>query len=839
MSRTTLFADVILPLAVPNLYTYRVPFEMNALVKPGIRVLVQFGKTKLYTAIVKQVHENPPKQYEAKYIDSLLDEYPQINEKQFRLWDWISHYYMCFPGEVMNAALPAGLKLNSELRVVMNEEFDLSAIDAQSLSDREYLVAEALQVSPVLSLEEIGNILQVKNVQPVIRSLIAKKIVVAYEEVKEKYKPRLVSYIKLANTYVENEEELRELFGKLEKRAYKQLEVLLFYLDQVRSAQHADKPEALRNSIRKSEVLKKSDAAALQALIKKNVFVQEDIETGRLEYESRSGKDKALSEEQLKAVEQIKEEYVTKDVCLLHGVTGSGKTEVYCRLIAEALEQGKQVLYLVPEIALTTQLIYRIQQYFGDRAGVYHSRFTENERVEVWNSVLNQETNPLRLNQKNYQVILGARSALFLPYSNLGLIVVDEEHDASYKQYDPAPRYNARDAAIFLASVHKAKVLLGSATPCLETYYNAMQHKYGFVELASRYGNASMPDIEVADTKTETEKKTMKSLFTSKLVDAVSLTLAKKEQAILFQNRRGFAPYTECQTCGWTPMCVQCDVSLIYHKASNKLSCHYCGYTISPPSACAACGSPDLKYKGFGTEKIEEEVELLFPEARIARMDLDSTRSKYAYRQLIDEFESGNIDILVGTQMVTKGLDFDHVSLVGVLNADQMLNFPDFRAFERSYQLMAQVSGRAGRKEKKGKVIVQTTQPDHVILKQVMQNDYTGFYQLQLQDRKEFHYPPFYRIIEFTLVSKDLDLLNYASEQFGKSLRASFAERVLGPEFPLVAKIRNEFHKRIILKTERDFSSQRVREILNGIVSTFRSAPDYKAVKLHIDVDPI
>ncbi len=837
--RKTLFVDVILPLAVPNLYTYRVPFQFNEQVLIGQRVIVQLGKTKLYTAVVKNIHLSPPKNYEAKYIDSILDEQPIINHFQFALWDWMAFYYMCYPGEIMNAALPGGLKLNSESKIVLNTEVELTPEVIAALSDKEYLIVEALQITNVLALEEVEKIVQLKNVQPLIKTLIKKGLVLTYEEVKEKYKPLLVPYLKLNDDLLNNEEALKNVFDKLEKKAYKQLEVLMYYLDTSNKNKQAGNSPLLKGWIKRHELVKHFDAAPLNSLLKKNIFIQQDFETGRLEYQAEDKQNKSLNEDQQRALAEIKTHFATKDVCLLHGVTGSGKTEIYCRLMEEALAQGKQVLYLVPEIALTTQLIYRVQHYFGDKIGVYHSRFSENERVEIWNNVLQTKTDGEEIiNQRTYQVILGARSALFLPYSKLGLIIIDEEHDTSYKQHDPAPRYNARDAAIYLAHLHKAKVLLGSATPGIETYYNAQQGKYALVELLKRYGNATLPDIEVADAKQE-GKKASASIFTDKLKEEIKLALQKKEQVILFQNRRGFAPYTECQVCAWIPMCIQCDVSLIYHKASNKLSCHYCGYTMSPPSVCGACGSNDLRYKGFGTEKIEEEIEILFPETKVARMDLDSTRSKHAYRQLINDFENRDIDILVGTQMVTKGLDFDNVSLVGIINADQMLNFPDYRAFERSYQLMAQVSGRAGRKEKKGKVIVQTTQASHEIIKYVIDNDYQQFYQHQLIDRKSFNYPPYFRLIEFTLVSKDIDLLNYSSKEFATTLKAAFPDRVLGPEFPIVARIKNEFHKRIILKTDREYASQKVRELLWLQVNNFRINVMFKKVRMHIDVDPL
>ncbi len=829
MSRLTLFVDVLLPLAVPNLYTYRVPFELNEQVKPGLRVLVQFGKSRFYSALIRKVHETPP-EYTAKYVEEVLDTIPIVNEAQFKFWDWVSNYYLCYRGEVMNAALPSGLKLNSETKLALNLESDFRK---ETLSDNEYILLEALETRNVISYQEASAILSLKNPQPVIKELLGKKMIVLFEEVKEKYKPKMVSYVRLSETYWD-EEKLKELFEALEKKAYKQLEVLLFYL----KANKRDEGHADHTWIKKNALLKHFDTSAINSLVKKGVFEQNEFETGRLQQDDTVQLKKKLSLIQTKAFEQIEKAYEEHDVCLLHGVTGSGKTEIYCTLIEEVLKRGKQALYLVPEIALTTQLVSRVKKYFGDEVGVYHSRFSDNERVEVWNAVLGSEKKDA-MNRSNYRVMLGARSALFLPYDNLGLIIVDEEHDSSYKQQDPAPRYHARDAAIYLATLHKAKVLLGTATPCIESYYNAKQNKYGFVELKERHGESSMPQIEVVNTKSEETKKTAaENIISEPLFEEIQKTLKKKEQVILFQNRRGFAPYTECYACGHVPCCVQCDVSLIYHKATQKLTCHYCGYTTDPPKACIACGSTDLRYRGFGTQKIEEEIEILLPEAKIKRMDIDSTRSKHAYKQIIDDFDAGEIDILTGTQMVTKGLDFDHVGLVGVLQADHLLSYPDFRSYERAFQLMTQVSGRAGRKEKKGRVLIQTTQPDHPVIDWVIKHDYKQMYTALLAERKEYNYPPFTRLFNFTFICKDYDLLNEAAENFGNELKKIFAQRVLGPEFPMIARIKNEYHKQILLKTEREYSSAKVRETLWKLIFDFRTEKLFSKVRLRTDVDP-
>jgi primosomal protein N' (replication factor Y) len=860
MSRATYFVDVILPLAVPNLYTYRVPHDWNNSIVIGKRVVVQFGRGKLYSALIRHIHENPPKQYEAKYIDSILDEHPIVNQKQFELWEWMSQYYMCNIGDVMVAALPGGLRLASETKIVLSTTYQISS-NKNELSDKEYLIVEALELRDVLTLNDISQIIEQKTVYPIIKLLIEKGIVLIQEELKEKFKPKIESYVRITG-YADDEENLKTIFSSLEKKAHKQLDVVMSYI--TLSKRYSKD----REEVRKSDILKMIDGAeaALKSLVKKNVFEIYEREVGRLASYDSENKISALNEVQQNVLNAIRKQFwneesgikneerttnneqlTTKDVVLLHGVTSSGKTEIYVKLIEETIAKGKQVLYLLPEIALTTQIINRLRKYFGDTVGVYHSKFNEHERVETWNSILSPKSNVEKLGDKelsnighsNFKLIIGARSALFLPFNNLGLVIVDEEHDTSYKQYNPAPRYNARDGAIYLAHIHKAKTLLGSATPSLESYFNAQEGKYGFAEITQRFGGVQMPEILIADVKEATRKKLMKSHFSPLLLDTVTLALEKKEQVILFQNRRGFAPQLECNMCAWVPQCSNCDVSLTYHKVSNQLRCHYCGYSIKPPSKCAACGDTDLKMKGFGTEKIEEELAIFYPKAKIARMDLDTTRSKFAHQHIIQDFEEGNIDILVGTQMVTKGLDFDNVSMVGILNADSMLNFPDFRSFERSYQLMAQVSGRAGRKNKRGKVIIQTQNPDHSIIQEVIANDYLSMYTNQLMDRKSFNYPPFYRLIEITVIHKDVNMVNVAAKYLADALKHHFAKRVLGPEFPLVSRIRNLYHKNIVLKIERDASVLQVKKIVNELLTKFKSTSDYKSVRVQIDVDPM
>ena len=829
----TIFIDVIVPLSVANKFTYRIPKEMNDFIAVGKRVIVQFGKSKFYTAIVYAIHTNPPKDYTAKYIDNILDDEPIVTASQLQLWDWISHYYVCNPGDVMNAALPSGLKLSSTSHITLNPNFSLDEMPYDYFTEKEHMVLEALQANASLSFDDVSVMLGIKTVQVFINKLIKKGAIVIYEEIKDKYKPKLVSYIGVNPTLLKSDDQLKEVLDTLEKKAFKQAEVLLLILHLLKS----DDTVKQLGLVKKSVLLKTVDTAVIKSLVKKEVLIETELETSRLLFDNKEKTNKKLNEFQLSAVADIEQQFETKQAVLLHGVTGSGKTEIYSELIHKAVAEGKQVLYLVPEIALTTQLINRIRAVFGDTVGIYHSKFSENERVEIWNSILHEKDNSI--DAKHFDVVLGTRSALFLPFNNLGLIIIDEEHDNSYKQQDPAPRYHARDAAMYLAGLHKAKVLLGTATPSFETYYNALNHKFGLVRIAQRFGNASLPDTVICDLKKETQQQQNKSIFSHQLVDAITQSLAKKEQIILFQNRRGFAPYTECVACHWIPHCTHCDVALIYHKQTNKLSCHYCGYTMQPPTSCNACGNNNLKYKGFGTEKIEEEIEILFPTAKVARMDLDTTRSKYAYKQLIDEFELGNIDILVGTQMVTKGLDFDNVSVVGVLNVDSVLNFPDFRSYEKAYQLIVQVSGRAGRKQKKGTVYIQTNRPEHEVINHVLADNYLQFYQSQIHEREQFHYPPFTRVIELSVVSKDITVVNDIAEQLAVQLKPLFGGMLLGPEFPLVAKIKDQYHKRVLLKINREYSPTQVRNLLKQEMDILQYNNKKSIYRLQVDADPV
>ncbi len=828
MERITLFANVLLPLPVPGYFTYRVPYEMNDAVKTGQRVIVQFGRKKIYTGLIREITEVIPT-YTPKYISSILDEIPIVTEKQFVFWEWISTYYMCTVGEVMNAALPQGLKLVSESQIILNPAF---IPDQMVLTENEFIVTETLMNRKKITISEVGKLTGLQKTIPLIKTMIDKKLINIVEELNEEFLPKLITYVRITPSYLEDEIKLREAFESLNKRAFKQVQILMSLINLSQN-----KGDALEE-VKQVELLKSVDATAAQlnALVDKGIIEKYQKLSSRLVATEATNKVSGinLSESQLKAFNQINSFFEEKEVVLLHGVTSSGKTEIYIKLIEETLKKGQQVLYLLPEIALTTQIITRLQKYFGGDVGVYHSRYNKHERVEIWNKV-SQKPNG---EEPPYNIIIGPRSALFLPFENLGLIIVDEEHDNSYKQFDPAPRYNARDSAIYLANLHSAKTILGSATPAIETYYNAKHGKYGLVELKERFGNISMPEILVADVKDATKKKQMHSHFSSFLLKHVDEALENKEQVILFQNRRGFSLRLECDVCNWIPECVRCDVTLTYHKSSNHLRCHYCGYATQIPEKCPDCGNPKVLMKGFGTEKVEEELALLYPKARIMRMDLDTTRSKHAYQKIITDFENKAIDVLVGTQMVTKGLDFDNVSVVGILNADNMLSYPDFRSPERSFQMMAQVSGRAGRKNKRGKVIIQTYNPYHSVIRDVIDNDYKKTYKDIIQERINFKYPPFYRLIEIRLKHKDYSILNAASAKLADQLRAHFGELVLGPEYPIVSRIKNLYIKHILIKTKKTNQLGKAKLELKELLDQFNKDRSFTGVYIIIDVDP-
>ena len=780
-----------------------------------MRVAVSFGKSKIYTALVYKIHNNEPTLYEAKEIHQILDEFPIVNKIQLKHWQWIAEYYMCALGDVYRASLPSAFLLESETIIYKNESFT----DESVLIDDEFLIFEALQHQSQLTIHQIVDILDRKKVMPIVNSLLKKSAIYIKEEIYETYKPKLVKYVKLHSDY-NADDSLNTLLEEL-YRAKKQREAILTYFQLATSK----KPIKAKELETKSNV----SSAILNSLVDKNILEFYHLKTDRINFKGDTNSLKKLNEFQEKALIEIKDAFLQKDVTLLHGITSSGKTEVYTKLIQEILDKGQQVLFLLPEIALTTQIITRLQAYFGKQISVFHSKYSMNERVEVWNNVLE--------NKSKAQIILGARSSLFLPFSNLGLIVVDEEHETSYKQFEPNPRYNARDAAIVLAKMHLAKILLGSATPSLESYFNAQQNKYGFVELNRRFGNVQLPKIELIDIKEKHRKKEMKGHFSDKLLVLIQEALDEKEQIILFQNRRGFSPIVECKTCGVSPQCPNCDISLTYHKYKNELRCHYCNYQRAMPNNCSACGSNTLDTKGFGTEQIELELKELFPDYSIGRMDLDTTRGKFGYQKIIGAFEAREIDILVGTQMLSKGLDFDNVSLVGILNADTMLNFPDFRAHERAYQLMVQVSGRAGRSKKQGNVAIQTYNPYHQILQQVSTTDYQAMFKEQLQERWQFKYPPYYRLIKITLKHRDYTKVDSGINWLFKALYNSFGEHVLGPTAPVVARIRNQYIKNVVIKIPPKQSLANTKNQIQKIKNTFEAVKEFRPIRFIIDVD--
>jgi primosomal protein N' (replication factor Y) len=812
------FVEVVLPLSLAKTFTYRISEAEFHFIKKGMRVSVPFGKSKIYTALVLDVHQNAPSLYDAKEIHQILDEKPIATEIQIKHWLWVANYYMCGIGDVYRGAFPSGLLLESE--TIISHKADI-VVNENELSDEEFLVYEALQQQSSLKVQEIISILNKKNILPTLQKMIAKNIIVLEEEIKEGYKPKLVRYVKLHAKY-ESDNGLGELLEIL-KSANKQKEIVLAYFQTMASEK---KPITVKKLVEVSN----STSATVKALIDKEIFEEYLLQHDRVSFEGEtSDKQLLLSEAQENAFTAIKNNFLEKEVCLLHGVTSSGKTEIYIKLIEEYLATGKQVLYLLPEIALTTQLVSRLRLHFGDKVAVFHSKYSNNERVEVWKQTLE--------NSEKARIVIGARSALFLPFNNLGLLIVDEEHEQTFKQTDPAPRYHARDAAIVLANFHSAKVLLGSATPSIETYFNTQTDKYGLVSLTERYNNVKMPEILLVDLKDKQFRKRMTGHFSDVLIEEITEALSLGEQVILFQNRRGYSPIIECMTCGHVPHCQQCDVSLTFHKHKNQLRCHYCGYSIAKPTHCHSCSSIDLTTKGFGTEQIEQELVSLFPKAKTGRMDQDTTRGKYGFEKIIDSFKNREIDILVGTQMLAKGLDFDNVSLVGIMNADNMLHHPDFRAFERSFQMMTQVAGRAGRSEKQGKVVIQTYNPNHNTIQQVTTHNYMGMYKEQLYDRQIYKYPPYFRIIKLTLKHREFEKLKEGSMWLYQVLSQNLGIPVLGPEEPAISRIRNEYIRTILIKIPQNLPLASTKKTIQKMLNSFEAVAQYRAIKVIANVD--
>ncbi len=813
-----MYASIILPLALPKTYTYAIPELWQATVRPGMRVEVVFGKSRKYAGIIKSLGPDKPAAFTPKDILNVLDSEPVVNEMQLALWSWMADYYMCSEGEVMSAALPSNFKLSSETTLIYNEEY---GDDFSMLDDQEYLVAEALLLKRELKLTEVQEILDSAHVYPVVKRLLDRKVCWAWETLKEKYTEKKETFITLSPEYHE-ESRLADLLNNWSK-APKQMELLMAYL-------HLSKTEG---EVKQPDLLKKSGASAaqLKGLVEKGILTAQRLSVDRIRYLPREVNiDFELSPAQSAALQQVRDVLQEKNVCLVHGITSSGKTQIYVKLMEEYIKQGKQVLYLLPEIALTSQVIRRLQKHFGGYIAIYHSRFNPNERVEIWNKV----------KEGQVSIVLGARSSLFLPFSTLGLVIVDEEHDVSYKQQDPAPRYNARDTAIYYASMTGAKVLLGSATPSLESYYHAVNGKYGLVELQERFGNLQLPVIEMVDTRQVVRKDKGKLIISPQLEEAIGDAVRRKKQVILFQNRRGYSPYLICGACGFIPHCEQCDVTLTFHKLHHKLQCHYCGNVYPRMITCPACGSANWMERNFGTEKIEEQLGEMFPDFRIARMDVDSVKGKTAHDTLIQQFEQQRIDILVGTQMVVKGLDFDHVHLVGILDADGLLGFADFRVNERAFQLMEQVSGRAGRKDIQGRVMIQTSNPAHPVLEWIREHDYKKLFHFEIESRKQFHYPPFSKLIQIIFKHREKHVAESAASLVAGVLVKNFGEHVMGPSEPVIGRIRNMYLMEVLLKMPRDLKSiDYAKHLIHQQMAILQNDRAFRSVVVQPDVDPV
>lgn len=814
------YAEVILPLPLDTTFTYSIPEEMEENVVIGSRVIVPFGKKKYHTAIVVGFPFNPQGDYEIKPITLLLDAKPVICHPQLKLWTWIADYYLCTIGDVYRAALPSGLVIESESVVEYNEDFEEEAEDR--LKDSEKIIVGLLRTHGKMSLAELERATQKTNVSTVINRLLERGAVIVSERLNERYRPKKVSYVRLAMG-------VEDAFAAV-KRAEKQERILLALLEMSQMMRCTDTPK----EVEREQLLKRAgeNATILSAMAKKGIVTTYSREINRFSFNGAPAKSlPTLSEAQAAALDKIHKQWFEHDVNLLHGVTASGKTEIYIHLIDFVLRQGKRAFYLVPEIALTTQLTQRLQAVFGERVLIYHSKFTDNERVDIWKKLL-ESNEPC--------VVIGARSAVFLPFRNLGLVIVDEEHESSYKQGDPAPRYNGRDVAIVLAKMHGAKTLLGSATPSVETRYKAESGRFGLIELFERYSGAMLPEIQVVDIVKARQKKEYVSPFAFATLKVAREELDAGHQVIFFQNRRGYAPHPQCKMCAWTPKCDYCDVTMTYHRSTGMLVCHYCGAMKTLPTVCPVCKSPAIEIYGYGTERIEDEVAQEFQDRKILRMDLDTTRNKDSYERIISDFSAHKADILVGTQMVTKGLDFGNVTVVGVLNADNMIDFPDFRASERAFNMICQVAGRAGRRgDTPGRVIVQTTHPEHPVIKFVMQHDYLGFYRHELEERRTYLYPPFTRIIIITLKHKDARIVERVAGVVNAKFRELFGNRVSNPERPVVDRIASWYIRRMMLKVEVTASMQKVKDAIRSAYASLCTDADVRRTVIVYDVDPV
>lgn len=824
IDRKTYFVDVILPVPVPKLFTYRVPYELNDIIVEGQRIVVPFGKRNVLTGVIKKINETAPTEYEARLLLDVLEDTPAFNPQMLRFLDWIGSYYMANPGDVLNVALPSGLKVSSESLVQLNPGFT----KPENLASDEEVLINYLLEHEHIGYQEIPHLTGNKSINKLIKSLLNREAIILFDKIKERFSPKTSKFIRINPDLLNNNKELQEVFDALEKKP-KQQNVLLSYLKQVPVLENISLNQ---QGLKKNKLIQDGcSSSSIKTLEANNIIESFDIIESRFEENLPTQETSPLSQDQEKALNEILESFEQKQITYLHGITGSGKTEIYIELIKQVLNDGQQVLLLVPEIALTTQLVIRLKKVLGSDVGVYHSRYSDNERVEVWQGV----------QRGRYKFVIGVRSSLFLPFDNLGLIIIDEEHETSYKQMDPSPRYHARDTALILAHIHHAKVIMGSGTPSIESYYYAKQGKYGLVTLTKRYGGSVLPNIVTADVAREQKKKTMKGHITGQLYSAIERTLKENKQVIIFQNRRGYAPYLNCTVCGWTPHCHNCDVSLTYHLYKNELRCHYCGHTEALPTICEDCGSTEIKTNHYGTEQLEESLQLLFPTKKVGRMDQDTTRGKFSFDKLIEDFSNNRIDILVGTQMVAKGLDFENVHLVGIFDIDRMIHFPDFRSAERTYNLATQVAGRAGRRTQQGEVVIQSFNPGQDLIKYIINQDYTAFYRDEIEERAVFGYPPFVRIIKLTVRHRDAKITADAATLLVEQLQKNISQhKIYGPIQPIISKVRNKYLYEIILKISKD------EKHLNQVkISIWKSTQqiilhqNFKGVQVLYNVDPV
>ena len=812
-----LFVEVLLPLNLKNLFTYRVPIELNEEIIIGKRVSVPFGKKKILAGLLFSIHEKPPKDYEAKYIIDVIDNEAIVDQNQLKLWNWISNYYMSSLGLVYNAAMPSGLKLEGESKMELNPDFNPNNT---TLDTKETILIEAIRSAKEISITQATSYLKSRSIHKYVKSLYLKGAILLKDDLQKNYTAKTITYIKI-NEEIASEDQLNDIFNQLEKRAKAQLKTLMTFI-----AHFGIKNECEKTKFAKYDVTN----ASINALIDKGIFIQEKREKSRLQFYLKENPIEELNDDQNQALIEIKSGFNEKKPVLLHGITGSGKTHIYSHLIKEVLDKKQQILYLLPEIALTSQLITRLQEYFGKKLLVSHSKFTNNERVEIYQAIASGES----------YLIVGTRSAIFQPLKNLGLIIIDEEHESSFKQHEPGPRFNARDTALYIAHNRQVPVILGSATPAIESTFNAQNSKYKLVSLTKRHNHSRLPKIEVVDMKLQKKQKRIRGIFSDTLIEAVADTKKEGKQTILFQNKKGYVPVLECNVCAWTPKCQNCDISLTYYKYQENLRCHYCGFKQEVVNQCVTCGNKGIELIGYGTERIEDELSLYLPDLSIRRMDYNTTRLKNAHTKIINEFASGKIDVLIGTQMVAKGLDFENVTTVGILNADHIINFPDFRSNERAYSLITQVAGRAGRKKDLGKVYLQTSMPDHPIIQKILDHDYIGMYENDLNEREKFNYPPFYRLIQITIKHKDaLELYKLGGITKNK-LSTYFGSSLLGPEKPYVGKIRNWYILNFVLKiTNQGGPIKAQKSKLLQAIHQLEKTKEFNKARIIIDVDPL